>query len=380
MRGAHRRRTGAAPGGAAGPTSLGQRDEHPDRTVALAPAIGALAGTNAAELWRLRSTATARVYLGLAVAASAVWAFVLLGSWLPWLRWTVLALGVVAAGALLGVHRFPRLLSAGVVTAAVLASLGGTAAWSVATAAQPHSGAIPSSGPSGVGRGPGGTGGPGGPRGGFGGAGMRGGFRTGQVPGGTGGPGGPRGGFGGAGMRGGFRTGQVPGGQAGVPGAPGGTPAPGVSPGTVPGPIGTGGTGFGGMRGGMGGVGSLLGTTTPPAAVTTPLQENASDYTWVAAAVGSNAAAGYQLAAEDPVMAVGGFNGTDPAPTLAQFQQYAAEGKIHWFVGGAGSDARGSDTGGSDAAAEIAEWVQQHFTAQTVDGVTLYDLTGGTAV
>ena len=322
---------------------------HPYYTVALAPAIGALAGTGAAELWRLRATATARIYLGLAVAASAVWAFVLLDSWLPRLRWTVLALGVVAAGALLGVHRFPRLLSAGVVTAAVLASLGGTAAWSVATAAQPHSGAIPSSGPSGVGRGSGGTGGPGG--------------------------------FGGAGMRGGFRAGQAPGGQAGVPGAPwgttgrAGTTAPGISTGTT----GTGGTGFGGMRGGTGGgFGSLLGTTTPPAAVTTLLQDDASAYTWVAAAVGSNAAAGYQLAAEAPVMAVGGFNGTDPAPTLAQFQQYVADGKIHWFVGGAGSDARGSDTGGSDAAAEIAGWVQQNFTAQTVDGVTLYDLTGGT--
>ncbi len=59
---------------------------HPYYTVALAPAIGALAGMGAAELWRLRSTATARVYLGLAVAASAIWAFVLLDSWLPWLR------------------------------------------------------------------------------------------------------------------------------------------------------------------------------------------------------------------------------------------------------------------------------------------------------
>jgi hypothetical protein len=178
-------------------------------------------------------------------------------------------------------------------------------------------------------------------------------------------------------MRGGSRVGQAPGGQAGVPGAPGGTTAPGISPGTT----GTGGTGFGGMRGGMGGgmggFGSLLGTTTPSAAVTTLLQENASDYTWVAAAVGSNAAAGYQLAAEAPVMAVGGFNGTDPAPTLAQFQQDVAEGKVHWFVGGAGSDAHSSDTGGSNAAAEIAAWVQQHFAAQTVDGVTLYDLTGG---
>ena len=50
-----------------------------------------------------------------------------------------------------------------------------------------------------------------------------------------------------------------------------------------------------------------------------------TDYTWVAAAVGSNNAAGYQLATGAPVMAVGGFNGTDPAPTLAQFQADVAD-------------------------------------------------------
>ena len=55
---------------------------------------------------------------------------------------------------------------------------------------------------------------------------------------------------------------------------------------------------------------------------------------WAAAVVGSNNAAGYQLATELPVMAVGGFNGTDPAPTLEQFQQYVADGKIHYFIGG----------------------------------------------
>ena len=33
-------------------------------------------------------------------------------------------------------------------------------------------------------------------------------------------------------------------------------------------------------------------------------------------------------------MAVGGFNGTDPAPTLEQFQALVAAKKIHYFVGG----------------------------------------------
>ncbi len=48
----------------------------------------------------------------------------------------------------------------------------------------------------------------------------------------------------------------------------------------------------------------------------------------------SNSAAGYQLASDEPVMAIGGFNGTDPAPTLAQFEKYVAEGKIHYFIAG----------------------------------------------
>ena len=32
--------------------------------------------------------------------------------------------------------------------------------------------------------------------------------------------------------------------------------------------------------------------------------------------------------------------------------------------------------GGSSASSEIAAWVAENFTATTVDGVTLYDLTG----
>ena len=92
----------------------------------------------------------------------------------------------------------------------------------------------------------------------------------------------------------------------------------------------------------------------------------------------SNNAAGYQLASGEPVMAIGGFNGTDPAPTLAQFEKYVAEGKIHYYIaggggfgGGGGSAARSS----SDDASQITSWVESHFTAKTVGGVTVYDLT-----
>jgi len=69
-------------------------------------------------------------------------------------------------------------------------------------------------------------------------------------------------------------------------------------------------------------------------------------------------------------MAIGGFNGTDPAPSLTQFEQYVAQGRIHYFLGSGGG--LGSDSGTSS---QITQWVEQHFTAITVDGVTVYDLT-----
>ena len=83
-------------------------------------------------------------------------------------------------------------------------------------------------------------------------------------------------------------------------------------------------------------MGGLLNGSTPSAEVTTLLQTDADTYTWAAAAVGANNAAGYQLASEEPVMAIGGFNGSDPSPTLAQFEQYVADGQIHWFIGSGG--------------------------------------------
>ena len=79
-----------------------------------------------------------------------------------------------------------------------------------------------------------------------------------------------------------------------------------------------------------------MGSSQSNPALTKALQADASRYTWVAATVNSNNAAGYQLASDDPVMSIGGFNGTDPAPTLAQFEQYVSEGKIHYFIASGG--------------------------------------------
>ena len=103
------------------------------------------------------------------------------------------------------------------------------------------------------------------------------------------------------------------------------------------------------------------------------LKKDADSYTWVAATTGSQSAAGYQLAANAAVMPIGGFNGTDPSPTLAQFKKLVKQGKIHYYI--AGNGIGGKQMGGSQAASEIAQWVEENFTSQTVDGVTLYDLT-----
>lgn len=116
----------------------------------------------------------------------------------------------------------------------------------------------------------------------------------------------------------------------------------------------------------------------PSAQVTALLAANGDSYTWVAAAIGSNSAAGFQLATQLPVMPIGGFNGSDPSPTLQQFQQDVAGGEIHYFISsGDGGGGRGgtAGTGGSNASSEISQWVQANFTAKQVDGVTLYDLT-----
>jgi 4-amino-4-deoxy-L-arabinose transferase-like glycosyltransferase len=127
-----------------------------------------------------------------------------------------------------------------------------------------------------------------------------------------------------------------------------------------------------------GGMGGLLDASTPGTEVVAALSADAGSYTWVAAAVGSQNAAGLQLATELPVMAIGGFNGSDPSPTLAQFRAYVEAGQIHYFAAGGGGGGRagaGGPGGGLGGGSGIATWVQANFTAVTIGGSTFYDLT-----
>jgi 4-amino-4-deoxy-L-arabinose transferase-like glycosyltransferase len=98
-----------------------------------------------------------------------------------------------------------------------------------------------------------------------------------------------------------------------------------------------------------------------------------ADNRWAAAAVGSHGVSALELSAGAPIMAIGGFMGSDPAPTLAQFQRYVDEGQIRYFLVDDGAGRRvGRDPGSSGA--QIAQWVADHFLARTVDGTTVYDL------
>src|SRR5699024_4810560 len=112
----------------------------------------------------------------------------------------------------------------------------------------------------------------------------------------------------------------------------------------------------------------------PSDELTELLAEDASDYTWAAAVKGANQAAGYQLALDEPVMAIGGFNGTDPSPTLEEFEQLVAEGRSRYVVA---SGSGGVGSAASSTSSEIAAWVEANFEETTVDSVSLYDLGAG---
>lgn len=250
---------------------------HPYYTIALAPAVGAVAGIGATVMWQRRNDIRAATAMAATVLVTAILAAVLLarhGDPMPWLRGTVAVGGVAVAVLLLLVNLVgPRVVRPlGVL--AVLICLAGPGAYAVATAGAPHTGAIPSVGPS---------------------------------------------------------------------------------------------RGFGG---------GPFSAPTPGETLTATLAADVGDYTWAAAVVGSSNAAGYQLATGAPVMAVGGFNGTDPAPTLTEFQELVGERQIHYFIRSRIMTARpGHTPTGSREAADIARWVESRFAPVTIDKVTIYDLT-----
>jgi len=165
--------------------------------------------------------------------------------------------------------------------------------------------------------------------------------------------------------------------------------AAGTHTGSIPG-VGTVASGMGG-GGGSGGTGTPPGggeRPSPPAGATfgggmggggattsTELTAllKATDNTWTAAVGTSQSAASLELATGTSLMSLGGWSGSDPAVTLEQFQADVASGAIHYYIGGG---QEGGPGGSSDStSSQIATWVAANYTATTVGGQTVYDLT-----
>ena len=321
---------------------------HTYYTVALAPAIAALVAIGGQMLWQRRDGRLARAVAAAVVVLTAWWSYELLDrapGWQPWLRPLVLcaaALAVVGLLAAPSAGRCARAVALAAVAAATIAMLAGPAAYTIETIGTAHTGSTPSAGPATLtsAAGPGGAAGVGGA--------------------------GPRGASGpasGGGAAAGGAPAELFGGRAsGVSRAPGGTAATGGPPSGL-------GGGAGGTRaGGLGG-----GAVSVSAPLVRALESDATGYRWVAATDGSQNAASYELATDGgPVMAIGGFNGNGGDLSLAQFIRYVRAGDIHYFIASGGGGGVGGP--GSSSASSIASWVESHYTATTIGGVTVYDL------
>ncbi|MGW1783773.1 glycosyltransferase family 39 protein [Streptomyces sp. NPDC002143] len=342
---------------------------HQYYTIALAPYMAAVIGMGAGILWEKRSEMWASLTLAASVVAAAAWSYVLLNrtsDYLPWLKWLVLIGGLAAALGLVFAGRINRQLALAAASVGLVAALAGPTAYTISTLQEGHTGSIVTAGPAGASMmGGGGPGGGGGGRGGNG-----------------GGPGGQsqQNGNGntqnqqGGGM-GGFPGGGMPGQnqQNGNGNTNGNTQNQGQGQnqqGGMPG----GQTGEGGGTGGGGGVGGLLNGASVTDEAKKLLEADSGKYTWAAAAIGAQNAASYQLATGDAVMAIGGFNGTDPSPTLAQFKQYVTDGKIHYFIS-SGSSGGGMGSSSTGTSSQISTWVEANFKKVTVGSATFYDLT-----
>ena len=318
---------------------------HPYYTAVMAPAVAALAGAGAVALWRLgRGSRRWAWALPAAVVGSAVWADVLLGrsaGYDTWLGTTVVVVAAVASVGLLlvllGVVRTP-VVAVVAATVAAVSLLAGPVAYAVTTVNTASTG-IATAGPTTTGSG-------GGPPG----AGGGGGF-----PGGSGGRSPGSGG-----------TGDGP--PAGLPGGSGGPPGGSSGSGTRPsGALAGGppGAGSAGAAGGLPGGGSAGGGRSVDTGLLTYLEAHQGSAEYLVAVEGSQTAAPYILETGKAVIAMGGFSGSDPTPTLAQFEALVKAGKLHYvYLGGSGGGAGGGagGGGGSSTAGTIEQWLARHAT------------------
>lgn len=102
------------------------------------------------------------------------------------------------------------------------------------------------------------------------------------------------------------------------------------------------------------------------------LRSAPAECTWAAATYPGQTAARFQLEIGRPVMAVGGFAGVDPSPTLEQFQEWVSAGRVCYLVE---QTEQLRVPGNSKELMSIQEWVVGTFRTEKIDGVSVYRLT-----
>ncbi|MCX2733647.1 glycosyltransferase family 39 protein [Saccharopolyspora sp. NFXS83] len=290
--------------------SFAQGTMHPYYTTMLAPAVGAVAGAGLVRFWAAyrRPEGGAWVLLPIGVVITVAWAAVLVfrdPDWNGWAGYLAIGLGVLAVLALV-LGRWKAGLGEVALTLSLAAVLAVPSAWSAATAFAGDSGggmggANPTAGPSTGMGGPGGRGGPGG------------------MPG--------QGGDGEPGQQG--RPGQDQPGQQGQTGQDGrGLPQ-------------------GGMPGGMGGD-SL---SDEQKSLLAYVADNAGDREIPLAVEGGAMGAGtYIINSDLRVVGMGGFMGSDDAPSVALLTEWKQQGELGFVQLGGRGGPGGGGPGQSDQA------------------------------
>ena len=118
--------------------------------------------------------------------------------------------------------------------------------------------------------------------------------------------------------------------------------------------------------------GGMRGHNVDNPALDTMLRRTVTE--WSAAISGSTAAAGLELSTNSAVMAIGGFSGSDPVPTLSQFQQDVSNHQVTYFIA-PNNDGGGPGAFGGKQHSDINDWVAATFAPIKVGSDTVYDLT-----
>jgi 4-amino-4-deoxy-L-arabinose transferase-like glycosyltransferase len=243
--------------------------------LSIAPPVAATFAIGVHELWRHREKWLYRGGLAVLLGGAGVWGWWVLGrnaGWLPALRWTILAVAIVAVIALLlpWTYQAGRRVALGALGVGLVAALAGPAVYAIVTIGQPHEGGGPSVGPADASR------------------------------------------------QGHFGFGQL----------------------------------------------------ADNADLDAILKDTNTE--WSAAILRSSSAAGLELSTGTAVMAIGGFSGSDPVPTLSQFQDDVAQHRVAYYIV---VNNRGHGPGwGNRGHADIGKWVAATFRSTNVGDATVYNL------